>query len=85
MAAGFAPGGAAMQASEHRSLSRYLRQPIAMTAWKRCECAGDNLSARAILAYGRVVARSDEALEAVAAARARGGEFAHREHRLAVP
>jgi hypothetical protein len=56
-----------------------------MTAWKRCECAGDNLSARAILAYGRVVARSDEALEAVAAARARGGEFAHREHRLAVP
>jgi hypothetical protein len=32
---------------------------------------GDNLSARAMLAAGRVVARSDEALEAVAAARAR--------------
>jgi hypothetical protein len=43
-----------------------------MTAWKRCECAGDKLSARAILACGRVVARSDEPLEAVAAARARG-------------
>jgi len=64
-----------------------------MTAWKRCECAADNLNARAILASGRVVARSDEALEAVAAAWARGypdaciasGEFAHRERRSVVP
>jgi hypothetical protein len=64
-----------------------------MTAWTRLERAGDNLSARAILASGRVVARSDEALEAVAPARARGypdaciasAEYAYRGHRLAVP
>jgi hypothetical protein len=42
-----------------------------MTAWKRCECVADKLNARAILASGRVVARSDEALEIVVAARAR--------------
>jgi hypothetical protein len=42
-----------------------------MTALTRLECAGDNLSARAIPASGRAVARSDEALEIVAAARAR--------------
>jgi hypothetical protein len=56
-----------------------------MTAWTRLACAGDKLSARAIPASGRVVARSDEALEAVAPARARGypdayiasGEFAN--------
>ena len=51
------------QASEYQSLSRYLRQPIAMTAWTRLEYAGDNLSARAMLASGRVVARSDEPLK----------------------
>jgi hypothetical protein len=57
----------------------------AMTAWKRCECAGDTLSARAMLAACGAVAPSNEALEGVAAARARGypgaciasGEFAH--------
>jgi len=46
-----------------------------------------------MLASGRVVARPDEALEAVAAVSARGypgaciasGEFAHRGHRSAVP
>jgi hypothetical protein len=36
-----------------------------MTAWTRLECAGDKLSARAIFASGRIVARSDEALEVV--------------------
>jgi hypothetical protein len=47
-----------------------LRQPIAVTAWTRGECAGDNLRARAILAACGAGARSDEALEAVAATRA---------------
>jgi hypothetical protein len=60
-----------------------------MTDWTRCECAGDNLSGRAILAACGAGTRSDEALEAVAAPRARGypgacmtyAEFAYRERR----
>jgi predicted carbohydrate-binding protein with CBM5 and CBM33 domain len=62
-----------------------------MTTLKLCECAADNLSARAMLAACGAVARSDEALEAVAAARARGypdayiasAEFAYCERRSA--